>query len=401
MLIRFAVENYRCFKNKVVFDMAATADKRLSDNINSGIGKNGILKTAAVYGSNASGKTTLFSAIQLFRNFVVVSGSHGLGASLNYMPFEFDPECKKRPTVLEMEFSKSGIRYMYGFSYNKEAITEEHLYTYPNGRPRLVFERKGAAYEFRTNIRMRKQNSLRVDDKKLYLSVASQFNDLECKEVMDWFMNNLLMIVNYDVSYSMDVLTNRMNSDRKFDSAIKKVLKMADFGISDVRDRSKITRASGDNSIQVPIQDIWVEHTVNGMNYSLPIVLESSGTIRFMSVIGPVIESLLNGYTIIIDEMDMSFHSDLCRWIVGLFLDPAENKNDAQLIFNTHDVELLDQDIVRRDQIWFTTKNWETKDADLTRLSDFRIRNDLDIRKAYLNGSFGAKPFIEPGTLME
>ena len=231
--------------------------------------------------------------------------------------------------------------------------------------------------------------------------MASQFNDVECKDVMDWFTNDLMIMVNYDVSYSMDVLTNRMAVDKKFNSIVKKAFKMADFGIYDIRDKSKAVRSGGETSIQIPIQDIWVDHIVDGKNYQLPIALESSGTVRFMSVIGPVIDSLLNGRTIIVDEMDMSFHPDLCRWIVGLFLDPAENRNNAQLIFNTHDVGLLDQDIIRRDQIRFTDKKWETKDAELIRLSDFKIRNDLDIRKAYINGSFGAKPFIEPGTLIE
>ena len=88
-------------------------------------------------------------------------------------------------------------------------------------------------------------------------------------------------------------------------------------------------------------------------------------------------------------------------WIVGLFLDPSENRRDAQLIFNTHETGLLDQSVIRRDQVWFTMKDWETGAAELRRLSDYKIRNDLDIRKAYLNGSFGAKPFIAPERLME
>ena len=115
-----------------------------------------------------------------------------------------------------------------------------------------------------------------------------------------------------------------------------------------------------------------------------------------------VIESLLKGKTVVVDELDMSFHTDICQWVLNLFLDSEENKKCAQLIFNTHDVGLLDQEILRRDQIWFTSKDWDTYEAVLTRLSDYKgVRKDLDIRRAYLNGSFGSKPFIAPDRLME
>ena len=148
--------------------------------------------------------------------------------------------------------------------------------------------------------------------------------------------------------------------------------------------------------------EIWVEHTVGGRKIELPLAAESSGTNRFLAVIGPIIDALLNGNTVVIDELDLSFHTDICEWILGLFLSPYENKKGAQLIFNTHDVGLLDQELVRRDQIWFTSKDWDTYEATMSRLSDFKgIRKDLDIRKAYLNGTFGAKPFIAPDRLME
>nr|WP_157844377.1 AAA family ATPase [Candidatus Methanomethylophilus sp. 1R26] len=144
-----------------------------------------------------------------------------------------------------------------------------------------------------------------------------------------------------------------------------------------------------------------MKHSVNGKTVVFPISSESSGTVRFMSVIGPVVSALINGWTLVIDEIDMSFHTDVCQWIVNLFLDPAENRHGAQLIFNTHEVGLLDQSIVRRDQIWFTVRDWSTGASDLRRLSDYKVRNNTDIRKAYLNGSFGAKPFIAPERLME
>ena len=156
-------------------------------------------------------------------------------------------------------------------------------------------------------------------------------------------------------------------------------------------------------STMVPVvTDIWVEHKVGNRKVELQLDSESSGTLRFMGIIGHVISSLLYGNTVVVDELDLSFHTDICQWILGLFLDPEENRNGAQLIFNTHDVGLLDQEILRRDQVWFTSKDWGTYEATLTRLSDYKgVRKDLDIRRAYLNGSFGSKPFIAPDRLME
>ena len=177
----------------------------------------------------------------------------------------------------------------------------------------------------------------------------------------------------------------------------------ADLGIVDVRDRNRNLSPSVDQNGTVVLapQDIWVKHEYNGKQKEIPLTYESSGTTRFLTIIAPVIITLKRGGVLLFDEMDLSFHTDLCKWIAGLFLDPNENPHNSQLILNTHDVSLLDQSMIRRDQINIVSKDDRTGAAELHRLSDFSIRNDLDIRKAYLNGSFGGKPFISPEKLME
>jgi AAA15 family ATPase/GTPase len=118
-------------------------------------------------------------------------------------------------------------------------------------------------------------------------------------------------------------------------------------------------------TIQLVTQDIWVKHTFKDgsgkqKESELPLAFESAGTIKFMTIIGPLIDALSKSSTVVIDEMNVNFHSELCKWIVGLFQDPMENPKGAQLIFSTHDLELLDQDLVRRDQIWFVERDWGT-----------------------------------------
>ena len=403
-MINFSITNYKMFRDRTVISMEATKDKRLSDNAFSieQLPKSKILKLITAYGANASGKTSVFNAMQLFTNFIRVSASHADGAPLNYTPFAFD-ESEKEPTSFEAEFISNGIRYQYGFGYDSERIVEEHLYKYPNGRKMIVFERDMDEYVFKSDSKFRAENARRVRKNCLYVSVCSQFNDEDCINVLKWATERLLILIDNDMSYALDVLTTFMDRDEKFRSMVHRAFRIADMGITDVHDRMKsvIGPSTVSGTVRIPIQDIWVKHEYNDRVKELPINMESSGTIRFLSVIGQVIFALRNGITLVIDEIDMSFHMDLCEWIAGLFMDPYENQRNAQLIINTHDALFLDQSMIRRDQIYIISKDWKIGSSDVKRLSDFNIRNDLDIRKAYLNGSFGGKPFIAPETLME
>ena len=400
MILNFSVTNYRIFRNRTTLSMEATKDRRLRENaFDVPGGRGAALKLSAVYGANASGKTTVFQALNLFIRFIRDSPSHTKDSVLNYLPFAFADA--KEPTSFECEFVTKGVRYTYGFSYDRDAVREEHLYSYPNSRRTVVSERDGDSYTFRTDVRFRKENARRVGSKSLYVSVCAQFNDRECMNVFEWATKEVTVMIDYDRLHSLDVLTSLMKSDKEFNTLAVRSFGIADLGITNVRDKGKDTVPSKDGTIVLPVQDIWVRHRYNGVDRELPVALESAGTVRFLSVIGPVIDALRKGTTIVVDEIDMSFHTDLCRWITGLFLDPSENRSNAQLILNTHDVSLLDQSVLRRDQVYFSIKDGKSGEGELRRLSDYGVRNDLDIRKAYLNGSFGARPFIAPDKLME
>ncbi len=399
MIVSFSATNYRIFYEKTTISMEASKDKRLPDNKFACDGyKKDLLKLSAMYGANASGKTTMFQALNLFVNFIMVSASHTLDHRLNYIPFAFSDTAD--PTTLECNLITKGIRYQYGFAYNSDGITEEYLYSFPNGRKTIIFERFRNEYTFKSDARFRRENARRVGPKSLYVSVCSQFNDKDCMNISEWASKEVLVLVDYDVSHSLDVFTSLMKSDEKFQEYALKAFDIADLGITNVHDKGKELLPANAGTVVLPIQDIWVKHTYGKISRELPISMESAGTIRFLSVIGPIIQALRNGTTLVIDEMDLSFHPDLCMWAVGLFLDPSENQRDAQLILNTHDVSLLDQSVIRRDQIYLSVKDWNTGEGHIRRLSDYSIRNDLDIRKAYLNGSFGGKPFISPDKLM-
>lgn len=401
MLVRFSLENYRCFKDRITLDMVASPDKLHPQNLySSEDGKTRILKTCSLYGSNASGKTTVIGAIYSMKDFVMGSNRNNTNQPLNYTPFAFDDEGRSRPTRLEAEFINDGIRYVYGYSFYSDRVSEEHLYSFPRGRRKVIFIRDETGYQFKSDVKLRTDISRRMDPKKLYVSFAAQFNDPECKAVVDWFSNKLLAMINYNVDQSLEILFDTMQRDPIFRSYIMKALRIADFGITDLQDESRLVNVAP-TAMTMRIHDYRAQHTIEGKKVSLPLLAESSGTIRFLAVIGPVVDALMRGTTLCVDEMDMSFHTDLCRWIVGLFQDPEQNGNNAQLIFNTHDPELLDQSLIRRDQVWIVSRSFKTSQSSMVNLSSYRVRNDLDIRKAYINGSLGGVPFIESEILIE
>ena len=406
MLLNFSVENFRIFRDRTTLSMEATPDNSHEDEllITPAV-RSRVLRSAVIYGANASGKTKFLEAMELMRNFVMGSFGHMPNTRLNHTPFLYDKKCASKPTSFEADIVTDNVRYVYGFSYDHVRITEEHLIAYPSGKKKVIFERTGSDYRFPSNAKEQTMNAKKVRENVLYISVAAQFNHFESLEVYKWFMNGLFPVIQTSDEYLSDTL-RLSRTNKKFEKLIIKALRIADFGISrvyDRNDRRKDTDPQASiNSFVPEIPDIWVEHVVNGSRVEMPIMNESSGTRRFLSVIGPAISCLLDGRVMVIDEIDMSFHTDVCEWLVGLFNDPSENANGAQIIFNTHDVELMDLESIRRDQIWFTIKDWQNNEAQLRRLSDFKgVRKDLNIRKAYRNGSFGAKPFIEPERLME
>ncbi|MDR1404832.1 MAG: ATP-binding protein [Candidatus Methanoplasma sp.] len=403
MLIEFSVENYKSFRDRTHFSMEATADRKHPDNIIDG-SKPGILKTAAMYGANASGKTKLFEAIWMCKLFVIGSHTHNVNVQLNHTPFVFDDGRKGRPTYFETVFTAGGVRYKYSFSYDRDRIVREELLYWPNGREALVFSRKNQNFTFNRDKEVQEANSKKVRENVLYVSVAAQFNYKIACDVVGWFGNNLMVLLSGN-SYAIDELVEAMKTDQEFKNSIIRALKTADLGITDIKD--KIMKGIDTQADPVfttfplpPVHDIWFSHSVRGSDgkvrtVDLPMALESSGTNQFVLLAGTVVGALSRcDSTLIADEMGINIHTDLCKWILGLFHDQKNNRSNSQLIFNTHYTELQDLDILRRDQIWFVEKDPDTGASSIKSLSDFRERNDKNIRNGYLAGRYGGKHFI-------
>lgn len=414
------MENFRSFRDCHTLSLVASADRSYLDHATpcEAVKGNGLLNSIIMSGANASGKSNLTIAISLLRNLVLRSHLHQKGMKLNYQPFAFDPECEKRPTRLSVVFVHQGVRHDYTLAFDSDRVAEEHLYHYPHGRKAAVFSRRGQHFDFKKDRKEQEALAKRTAENVLYLSCSAQFNYEGTAAAYDWFQNGLMTLETSEMAPLIAHVIERMNRDQEFKGMVEKALQIADLGV--VKVNAKITSMTPEElEGKAPPQtrgmmtmagdkfketDISFTHSIldrNGqrVDKELKYPYESEGTRRLFAMIGPIIDSLLEGKTLVIDELDTKLHHDICGWLVDLYHNPIydENTKGAQLIFNTHDQVLLDLTTFRRDQIWFVEKNYDTGASALFSLADFCERKDRDVQKAYQTGRYGAVPFIGPG----
>lgn len=417
MLIEFSVENFRSIKKKVTLSLLASSDKLLDNNLikTDVLKKDDLLRSAVIYGANASGKTNIVEAFNFLRNLVINSHKNQKNDKLNLSPFKFDKEYISKPSKFEIVFINNGIKYIYGVSATNEKIIDEYLYNYPpKGRKSIIFERKDTSnFRFTKDKEEQKFISERTINNVLYLSNSTQLNYKITSDVFDWFKDKLQTIVTFGNPKWIQSTVDLLNKEDNSKDLVLKALLEADLGIEDVT--GSIETISVD---EFPIElrkrkgRIWgtkdgiktlnivtshkIINDIDEVTY-IPIDYfeESDGTQRIFELIGTWINALKNGHVIIVDELDVKLHNLLNIYLIKLFHDTTQNISNAQLIFTTHNTNLLDLDLFRRDQIWFTEKNPNSGSTDLYSLMEYYSpRKDMDIQKGYLAGRFGAIPFI-------
>lgn len=389
MLLQFNAQNTFSIKEKVSLSLLASRDKEHSDYlIMSEDPRQTCLKSSVIYGANASGKSNIINAFWYMLDFVLNSHEKQLNKPTGRTPFLFDKVCPGEPSVFEVIFVQDGVRYAYGFSATETEVTEEYLYHYAKGRQAIVFERKNTdEYRFTVDIDLQTSLKERNSPNKLYLSTAANWNYEKVKPVFGWFAS-CKIICKFSCLGAGNIDTAALQ-DQEYRDKIAQLLQVADFGI---------------RGLEIPCSSIGIEaiHQVFNTNgkselYSLNMREESDGTNSYFRLIGTVQEVLEKGGLLVADEMDAHLHPLLTKHIVSLFNSADYNTHGAQLIFTSHNTNLLDLDIFRRDQIWFTEKDERTAATDLFSLYDFSVRKDNKIERSYLLGKFGAVPFIKGG----
>lgn len=425
MLLRFAVENFRSLHERQELSLTASSldDKAGSVRRLHGF-EHGVLTVAAIYGANASGKTNVLRALAFMDHAVEHSQrSWRPDGPIPFEPFRFAG--KSDPSTFEIDFLIKNVRYRYGFSADGATVLREWLYAYPSGRRQLWFLREqGVKPLFSFGKQLSGENraieSL-TRANSLFLSAAAQNNHEQLLPVYQWFSKGLWFVT--DERSAMPQQTAKLCQDETFKADVVRLLASADLGIIDLEiseepfdsefldavkkllatmEKETVTdRTTGERPTVPPSQlRTRLRHRTSSSadGVALPSEEESAGTIAWLGLIGRVLKTLRNGGVLAIDELDASLHPLLALQLVRLFIEPETNPKNAQLIFNTHDTNLLDQSLLRRDQIWFVEKD-EHGGSHLYPLTDFKPRKDENLERGYLQGRYGAIPYLRPTEL--
>ncbi len=372
------------------------------------------LRSAAIYGPNASGKTNLLMGLRAMRWIVAHSASRlQQGDDIEPVdPFRLEEQSRNSPTMFEASFVVDDVEYQYGFEATREEVLEEWLYSFPKGRQRRLYEREHHANhpegkwnpgEHLRGQKMQIWEATRPN--ALYLSTAVQLNNEFLKPIFEWFRDSVRYIAgsNLESAYTKKFCEEEENRKR-----VLGLVEAADVGIQDLY----IEEESVDISGELPEQLVsWLDesgqredieeflsrsvrfqHTEREDQQGLlGLEEESHGTQQYFALAGPLLDVLENGYVLVVDELDSSLHPDIIREVIDLFNDPEANPNGAQLIFNLHDTTPFDRDVLRRDQIWLTEK-FSDGASELTALLEYAPRKSEALEKNYRQGRYGGCP---------
>ena len=414
MLIEFRVKNFRSLRDEQVLSLVASKDKTLQDThtLTTGLkAAPSLLRSAVVYGANASGKSNLVKALQYMRGVVVESATViQPGQTYAVQPFRLDAESAKEPTTFEVTFILGDIRYQYGFSMTAQRIVSEHLLVYKAFKPQRWFDRHFDAetgkdvYDFGAGLKGPKnlwEGATRPN--ALFLSMAVQLNSEALRPVFDWFVNGLV-IVNEQAQLTPQI-SIQMLKEADGRKQICDFLTAADISIADIEVTTRkvpgqavhFDLVAGKTELRTEEMEehsLRFSHVTAQGRAVFDLMDESNGTRNLLFLAGPVMGLLRKGLTLVIDELDTSLHTLLLRELVRLFHRPEVNTGGAQLIFTTHDTSLLDApDLFRRDQVWFVEKDRHQASA-LVSLSEFSPRKNEALERGYLMGRYGGVPFL-------
>lgn len=425
MLLEFEVENFRSFAEPATLSLIASSDRSHEDRL---IGMEGsrdrAVRSASVYGANASGKSNLIMALGMVQTMVLRSHLAQLGEPLPFFPFKFARPGEMSSTRYRLVFLADGVEYEYSLRHNAEMVLEESLYHYPRNRRAIIFER-APGHELRApqDDGSLREIAGRTIPNALLLSKAVQDNLAIVIPAFKWFQERLMVILNINSMVVEERALARMQQDGQFRAFLLKALNMADLGIVDVHgkvvpmDQEELGRMPPEIHEQMrgmvngKIEqwrrlEIKTVHRVNDPEAGEVQVEmdfhgeESLGTQKVFAIMALILEAMETGRVLVMDEMDLRLHPLIAKFLVEMMNDPEQNRRNAQFLFTTHDTDLITLDLFRRDQIWFVEKDAGGRSR-LYSLSDFRVRKDLRIQKAYEIGRFGAIPFVKGGKVVE
>jgi predicted ATPase len=421
MLIELSVANFRSFRERVTLSLEAEPriserDKAVDERNVAHTPDGDLLRVVGIYGANASGKSNLIIALATLRSLVLNSAREGqMGDELPAAPFRLDPGTQTAPSEIEVVFTHDELQYRYGAAFTTRRVEREWLFVRPADaeQEERWFERTRDTFE--TGGAWLRDPGLeqKTRDEALHISAAAAWKHAQAQQILGWFKDDLRVLNGVEGKVPPGT-TIQLLGDKAHKETICALIRRLDFGIDDLRvevERDVMRIWSRLMTIELPdtqppdSPDIkkgppqQIVAIRQGIAFDL-LNDESAGTVKAVALAGPIVEALARGGTLVVDEFDARLHTLLAKQLVELFQDPLTNPHDAQLVFTSHDTNLLTRTLLRRDQLWFVEKSHKTQASDLYSLAEFRlddgsrIRNDARYEADYLQGKYGAIPFF-------
>ncbi len=444
MIVEFTVGNFLSFKENKTFSLVATNALKEHENDTESIYENTflspnntkLLKSSIFYGAIGSGKSNLLSGFYFFRDFILTSYQKPPDDEISTILFALNSQKEKEPSFFEMVFFVENVRYRYGFEADKKQIHSEWLFELTSSREKTLFVREFQTFEKVFKEGKKSTKSTRKD--ALFLSTIAQDNGEIALKIRNFFKNNVSTISLTDTNLKSitDFTIQKMKSELYFKKQVIDFFKVIEIGVKDIEVKEQYFEIQNNkftidltsknyppelmqnfinslkalqqtNQEQPPTQIIGqtdiiefyhAKHNENGEfieNVVIDFKLQSQGTQKLFALLGVWFDAIENNKTIIIDELDSSIHTLLTQELIKL-VHLKKNKN-AQFIFITHDTNLLKKEIFRRDQVWFAEKNHKTGETDLYSMVEYKdnfVRNDASFEKGYLEGRYGAIPYL-------
>lgn len=405
MLLKIELENFFSIKNRIGIDFVAakTNSSQARDLAFNVIDWNGtkVLKTIGLFGPNASGKSNILKAINFCCRMILESDQHNEGVVFNFMPFKFEGYDKK-PSEFLIDFVCDGIEYEYSFALTRTEILRESLYYYPNGKKAKIFTRNeqvaDEVYSFTSGIIAKpKDVALNTSRKNLFLSRASSMNRELAQKLYRYFLNTFLLGL---VDLNSVSIEDNFNAYKK---VILKALAICDTDICDIRVRHEqipapVMPSPGSPDLNFRLVDILRFQTVHKIAPDVIFDLdveESNGTKKLFQILLRLLDVVANKKSLMMDEFDMGLHTRLADFI----LDLIHASQQSQLLFTSHNTNLIDMKRLRKDQIMFVNK-LEDGSTDVYSLYDYKdFRENMDAEKGYIQGRFDAVPFVDSSVM--
>ena len=423
MLVEFRFKNYRSFRDETVLSVEAMGFAAFKDCLLEHNSKK-ILPLVSVYGKNGGGKSNVIRAFWVAVQFI--RNAHRMqheNATVPVTPFALNDYSANEPTEFEFVYIVGDIKYWYSFAATTEKIVKESLYYAPKGQKSKVFIRKGQQFSFSGEVLKRNLISQAVAENQLYFSVACILNDPICINAIKWFRENIFFSRNYrDIPLQLLDFSN----DSKMLKVISDYAKIADLGIEemqfamgergaeeDIESLNGMKSAIGSfiqglsensNAVEAKFKDSQIKATARyrGINangesdlYSLEIEEESDGAKKWLALASVMDVVLSRGGVLLVDGIEEDLHPLLIHYIIARFQSRKSNSKGAQLIFTTHNTDLMNLKFMRKDQIYFADKNKKDGVSKLFRMTEVKARKTDNKCRCYLAGKYGAVPDIE------